>query len=272
MLRNSEVLLYAFGLQRLCYAIKGVFAFMNLFFALTSSTALALVGSASVLAQVTVPTSIISPTGNPTVVAPSATSLRSTENLSLTVGSRTSLSVGNSTSFGASANLSASEGLTAISRSVLIPASVVIESTIGSNPGSLGKTSINISNLTAKGGGTITPGSGSGASGSTINATDSQFASGVATIDGMGANVKMNIGSITSATPSSTDSQASFFATVHPNVLKGSAACSPTNGISCTYNENGLVSGNAGANANLSTTTNIDIQANSFVQTFAQGF
>ena len=248
---------------------------MNLFFALTSSTALALVGSASVLAQVTVPAStqsIISPTGNPTVLAPSATSGRSTENLSLTVGSRTSLSVGNSTSFGASANLSASEGLTAISRSVLIPASVVIESTIGSNPGSLGKTSINISNLTAKGGGTITPGSGSGASGSTINATDSQFASGVATIDGMGANVKMNIGSITSATPSSTDSQASFFATVHPNVLKGSAACSPTNGISCTYNENGLVSGNAGANANLSTTTNIDIQANSFVQTFAQGF
>jgi hypothetical protein len=84
----------------------------------------------------------------------------------------------------------------------------------------------------------------------------------------MGATVKMNIGT-TSLTP---DSQASFFAIVHPNVLKGDAACAPTNGISCRYDANGLVSGNAGANANLSTTTNIDIQANSFVQTFAQGF
>lgn len=236
------------------------------------------VGSSSVLAQVTpsVPSaSIISPTGNPTVIAPSVGSTRTTENLSLTVGSRTSLSVGNSTSFGASANLSASEGLTAISRSVLIPATVVIESTIGSNPSSLGKTNINISNLTAKGGGTITPGSSSGASGSTINATDSQFASGVATIDGMGATVKMNIGSSATATstPSTSDSQASFYAIVHPSVLKGSAACSPSNGVACSYiDASGLVSGNAGANANLSTTTNIDIQANSFVQTFAQGF
>ena len=257
---------------------------MKVLFSISLSSAFLFLGSSSVLAQTaTTPAatstagsqSVISATGNPTVIAPSAASGRSTENLSLTNGSRTTLSVGNSTSFGASANLSASEGLTAISRSVLVPANVIIESTIGSNPSALGKTSINISNLTAKGGGTVTPGSGSGASGSTINATDSQFASGVATIDGMGANVKMTIGSTltgTTGTPSSSDSQASFFATVHPNVLKGSAACSPTNGIACTYNENGLVSGNAGANANLSTTTNIDIQANSFVQTFAQGF
>lgn len=243
---------------------------------LSYSAALVLIGSGSVVAQTTTsPTtttttpaqSSITASGS-TVTAPSLISGRSTENLSLTNGSRTSLSVGNATSFGASANLSASEGLTAISRSVLIPASVVIESTIGSNPSSLGKTSINISNLTAKGGGTVTPGSASGASGSTINATDSQFASGIATIDGMGATVKMNIGT-TSLTP---DSQASFFAIVHPNVIKGDAACAPTNGISCRYDANGLVSGNAGANANLSTTTNIDIQANSFVQTFAQGF
>lgn len=254
---------------------------MNTFKTLSLSAAAFFLGSSSVLAQTTntgsqsASQSVISATGNPTVIAPSAASGRSTENLSLTNGSRTTLSVGNSTSFGASANLSASEGLTAISRSVLVPSTVIIESTIGSSPSALGKTSINISNLTAKGGGTVTPGSGSGASGSTINATDSQFASGVATIDGMGANVKMTIGSTltgSTSTPSSSDSQASFFATVHPNVLKGSAACSPTNGIACTYNENGLVSGNAGANANLSTTTNIDIQANSFVQTFAQGF
>ena len=244
---------------------------MKHFFKISTSATFAFLSSASVLAQV----STISPIGNPTVIAPTTASGRSTENLSLTVGSRTTLSVGNSTSFGASSNLSASEGLSAVSRSVLIPASVVIESTIGSNPSSLGKTNINISNLTAKGGGTISPGPGSGTTGeTTINATDGQFASGVATIDGMGANVKMNIGSssTTSSSPSSTDSQASFFASVHPNVLKGSAACSPSNGIACSYEVNELVSGKSGANASLSTTTNIDIQANSFVQTFAQGF
>lgn len=210
--------------------------------------------------------SVIAPTGT-SVVAPSVTSGRSTENMSVTNGSRTTLSVGNSTSFGASANISASEGLTAVSRSVLVPASAAITSNIGSNPNTLGVTKINISNLTAKGGGTINPAAQGGiGTGTTIQSTDGQFASGDATIDGMGASVTMGIG----PTTASPNSEASFFSIVHPNTA---SACSPTDKTACAYTQlNGLVTGNAGASANLSTQTNIDIQANSFTQTFAQSF
>jgi hypothetical protein len=212
--------------------------------------------------------SIISPDG-PTVVAPT-TAGRSTENLSVTNGSRTSLSVGNSTSFGTSANLSVSQGLTAVSRSVLAPSQVDITSNIGANPLKPGVTQINISNLTAKGGGTINlENQGGIGDGSTINSKDGQFASGDATIDGMGAAVKMSIGS-TPSSGTSTGSQASFYSIVHPHVT---GECTLSADKACTFKENnGIVSGNAGASANLNTQTNIDIQANSFTTTFAQSF
>lgn len=212
--------------------------------------------------------SSITPAGG-TVSAPG---VGRTENLSVTNGSRTSLSVGNSTSFGASANLTVSEGLTAISRSILTPSAVSITSSIGTNPLALGVTQINISNLTAKGGGTINPGNQGGiGAGSTINSTEGQFASGDAEIDGMGANVSMTIGS-TPVSATSTGSEASFFAIVHPELVPG-AACAPNSTNPCQYAaDNSLVSGNAGASANLSTQTNIDIQANSFTQTFGQSF
>jgi hypothetical protein len=214
--------------------------------------------------------STITPTG-PTVVAPTAASGRSTENLSVTNGSRTSLTVGNNTSFGTSANISASDGVTSISRSVLAPSSVTIGSNIGLSPTALGSTKINISNLTAKGGGTISPG-GTGGVGtnSVINSTDGQYASGVATIDGMQATVDMKIGA-SPADTTTTGTQAGFFSVVHPNI--SGAACNPTPTNPCSYaNINKLVSGNSTASANLSTQTNIDIQANSFTQTFAQSF
>jgi len=148
--------------------------------------------------------SAINPTGA-TAVAP-AKGL--TENLSVTSGSRTSLSVGNSTSFGASTNLSSSAGLTAISRSALVPATATVGSSIGTTGTVTGVTKINISNLTAKGGGNINPSAAGGiGTGTTINSTEGQFASGDATIDGMNATVNMSIGK-TAAAP---DSQASFF-------------------------------------------------------------
>jgi hypothetical protein len=205
-------------------------------------------------------------TTNPSVQAPTAASGRSTENLSVTNGSRTTLSVGNSTSFGANTNLSSSAGLVSVSRSVLIPSSIGIESSIGSGQ-ILGKTTINISNLTAKGGGEILPGSGSGtSSGSKINSTDGQFASGNALIDGMQASVKMDIGA---------NGEASFFSTVHPTLHDAATGCAPNaSGTgACAFDPvTDLVSGNASAAANLSTTTNIDIQASQFTQTFAQSF
>jgi hypothetical protein len=210
--------------------------------------------------------SVIGPSGA-TAVAPAS---GGTENLSVTNGSRTSLSVGNSTSFGASTNLSLSSGLVGVGRSALVPATATVTSAIGTTGSTTGVTKINISNLTAKGGGTVNPAPGGGiGSGTTINSTEGQFASGDALIDGMNATVTMSIG----ATETAPDSQASFFAIVHPNLTPGSA-CSPTvDGTACTYApQNELVSGNAAASANLSTQTNIDIQANSFTQTFAQSF
>ena len=190
-----------------------------------------------------------------------------TQNLSITSGSRTSLSVGNSTSFGTSTNLNTSAGLSAISRSSLIPSLVDISSKIGDN--ALGQTTINISNLSAKGGGgSINPVSGS-AQGAAIDLTEgTQYASGNADIVGMGASVSLLID------PSKTNAagEAQFFSVVHPTNYQN-AACTPSSQQSCAFAAtDSLVSGNAGASANLSTTTNIDINANSFVQTFAQSF
>jgi hypothetical protein len=195
-----------------------------------------------------------------------------TENLSVTNGSRTSLSVGNSTSFGASTNLSLSSGLVGVGRSVLVPATATVSSSIGTTGTTNGITKINISNLTAKGGGTVNPSAQGGiGSGTTINSTEGQFASGDATIDGMNATVNMSIGKTTTDSAS----QASFFAIVNPNMKPDDTnkACSPTVDVACNYlPQDALVSGNAAASANLSTQTNIDIQANSFTQTFAQSF
>lgn len=221
--------------------------------------------SGSSLAQ-----SVIEQPNNGTVRA-SAPTNGGTENLSVTNGSRTSLSVGNSTSFGASTNLSLSSGLVGVGRSTLIPAATTVSSNIGTTGTTAGITKINISNLTAKGGGTINPNSTVGiGSGTTIDSSEGQFASGDATIDGMSATVLMNIDP--SVVIGGVNSQASFYAIVHPNLVAG-AACEPSSGNPCEYMEqDALVSGNAAASANLATQTNIDIQANSFTQTFAQSF
>ena len=166
------------------------------------------------------------------------------------------------------ANLTLSKGLTGISRTVLVPSSVAINSDIGDN--ALGQTTINISNLAANGdGGSITPDSESGISSGTIDLEEgTQYASGNAFIEGMGASVLLDIDPGNASAPG----EASFFATVLPNI-NGLDACQPTHEEACPYVTNeDLVSGNTGANASLSTNTNIDINANSFVNTFAQSF
>lgn len=212
--------------------------------------------------------SVITP-GGATVNAPTG---NRTENLSVTNGSRTTLSVGNSTTFGSSVNVSTSVGLHALSRSVLVPSSVVVESKIGDNP--LRQTKIDISNLSAKGnGGSVSPTSSSAGPGSSVNVTEgTQYASGNAYIEGMGAGVNMKIDPTQALIGGVPASQATFFTTVHPyNTNK--EACSPTPEKSCSFETpTGLVSGNANASANLSTTTNVDINATNFVNTFGQAF
>jgi len=237
------------------FAISG----LKLSSVVAASVASAVVSSAliPVQAQIT--------QGGITVAAPEK---GTTQNLSVTNGSRTSLTVGNTTSFGASSNLTLSEGLTGVSRTVLIPSSVAINSDIGDN--ALGQTTINISNLAANGdSGSLTPDGDSGVSGGTIELSEgTQYASGNADILGMGAAVVLDIDPGKASAPG----EASFFATVHKNI-NGLEACQPTHEKACSYVANdGLVSGNTGANASLSTNTNIDINANSFVNTFAQSF
>lgn len=242
--------------------------------------------------------------GGATVTAPDASNGR-TENLSLTTGSRTSLTVGNATSFGASSNLSTSGGLTALTRSVLIPASVSITSKIGDN--SLQQTKIDISNLSAKGeGGTINPLTSSAVGGEIQIGDNTQYASGTANIIGMGATVALNIDPLKGVADGSDiwptgvpRSEASFLSTVFPNIyqereylrdangdvvydsdgnakyvnIAEGAACAPSATNECSYTSpEKLVSGNASASANLTTSTNIDINASSFMQTFGQAF
>ena len=221
--------------------------------------------ASAVFTSVVIPAQAQITQGGITVAAPEK---GTTQNLSVTNGSRTALAVGNTTSFGAASNLTLSKGLTGVSRTVLIPSSVAITSDIGDN--ALGQTTINISNLAANGdSGSLTPDGDSGVSGGSIELTEgTQYASGNADILGMGASVVLDIDPGNTSAPG----EASFFATVHPNI-NGLDACQPTHDKACPYVTNDdLVSGNTGANASLSTTTNIDINANSFVNTFAQSF
>jgi hypothetical protein len=243
-----------------------------------------------------------------------------TENLSLNSGMRTSLVVGNTTSFGASSNLSTSEGLTALSRTVLVPTFVGISSSIGDTVDK--KTTIDISNLAAKGnGGSVNP-IDNVADGGEISIDENgrtTYASGNAYITGMGANVTLQIDPFGMSYLSSSAAEsglsaadllpglqetlqnslaedgtrlgeASFYATVFPNgrrmpgeVLDENGnpdptydyfeACSPGIGAQCATSINSkLTSGNASANANLTTSTNIDINSSDFVQSFGQAF
>ena len=104
-----------------------------------------------------------------------------TEQLNVSQGQRTTLSVGNGVTLGTSAQFTSSIGSVALSRSVLQPSLVKLESSIGKGA-VLGLTDINIENISANSdGGTIQSDGGSN-----LNVgVDSKFASGKARIDGM---------------------------------------------------------------------------------------
>ena len=104
-----------------------------------------------------------------------------TEQLNVSQGQRTTLSVGNGVTLGTSAQFTSSIGSVALSRSVLEPTRVFLESSIGKGA-VLGLTDINIENISANSdGGTIQSDGGS-----SLNVgADSKFASGKARIDGM---------------------------------------------------------------------------------------
>ena len=142
-----------------------------------SFAALSLIGSAG-NAQMTVTMSGVS------AVIPAK---GETQSLNVSQGQRTSLSVGNGVSLGTSAQFTSSIGSVSVSRSVLQPTSVALESSIGGGT-VLGRTDINIENITANSnGGNI---QSEGGSNMEVGA-DSKFASGKALIDGMTASSKV---------------------------------------------------------------------------------
>ena len=227
-----------------------------------------------------------------------------TEQLNVSQGQRTTLSVGNGVQLGTSAQMTSSVGTISLSRSVLEPTSVFLGSSIGPN------TVINIENITAAGnGGAVTTDNNS-----SITVGDgTTYASGKAVIDGMTASSDIKVD--TNAPLTSTgQGRAEYYAIVNPQIQKsddpffidkdgnyhlvdkvdedgnivrnadgtavqvkvereGVNACTPTANKSCVYTDADILkTGNASASSNYQTTTNIDINSSSFTNVFGQAF
>ena len=192
-----------------------------------------------------------------------------TNTVNVSSGSRTSLVVGNSTAFGASTQLNTSPGVTAHSSSTLIPTSISIGSDIGKN--ALQQTTIKISNLSSKD--NTKTGSDDG-----LNSTDigNSSASGNVDIVGMSSAVNLDIRTektLYDGVAHEGPGKAEFDVAVYPDREGDPSDDCVKNARACTYiSSDNLKSGNASASANLSTTTNVDINANEFTNIFAQSF
>ena len=243
----------------------------KLFISGISTIALTILGLQPADAQVTVSL------GGVTAAAPEK---GTTQNLNLSSGSRTSLVVGNSTAFGTSVNLNSSAGVTAVSSASLIPTSIGIQSAIGDNLAR--KTDINISNLSSKDldKDYSQSSDASGTSGTTVE-SGSSSASGIAVIEGMSASVELKIktpGTVyTEGGKTSTHAgpgKAQYNVAVFPNRAgtENSEGCLDSLTYCDFKSPDTLTSGNAAASANLSTSTNIDINASEFTNVFAQSF
>lgn len=186
-----------------------------------------------------------------------------TINMSLQTGSKSNLSFGTNTSFGTNLSTQSSPGMTATAISSFTPLSASITSNIGgTQPGSVGKTTASISNLRAQGTGQTTIG------GSPILATDANFASGEAILDGVGSSVEIKLDPLKSG----------YMVEATPNIV-GGAACNSASTTACQYTDNNgkkpyedqqFASGNAGAN--ISSNTTVDIGSSQFTSSFAQSF
>lgn len=162
-------------------------------------------------------TSIISPSNaqiTVTMAGVSATVPEAgrTEQLNVSQGQRTTLSVGNGVTLGTSAQFTSSIGSVSLSRSVLEPTRVALESSIGKGA-VLGLTDINIENISANSdGGTIQSDGGSN-----LNVgVDSKFASGKARIDGM---ISSSLVEVDTTLPEGAGrGVAEYYATANPQV------------------------------------------------------
>ena len=181
--------------------------------------------------------------------------------MSVSSGTKSSLSFGTNTSFGASVSSQTSPGMTVTTSSNLTPLVGSITSAVGSGLVA-GKTTAEVSNLRAAGSGPSTIG------GSQINMTEANFASGNSILDGLTARLSLELN------PEATG----FSVEAMPNIV-GGFACNSKRSQACNYTDiNGkkpyediqITSGSA--NSNISSGTNVDIQTNQFSSAFAQTF
>ena len=129
-----------------------------------------------------------------------------TQQLNVSQGQRTALSVGNGVTVGTAAQFTSSVGTISVARSVLEPTSVFLKSSIGDNTGQV--TKIHIENITANSNG----GSINSEGGSNMDVEDgSKFASGKADIIGM-------VSSSVVVVDVSKGGKAEYYATANPQV------------------------------------------------------
>ena len=186
-----------------------------------------------------------------------------TINMSLQTGSKSNLSFGTNTSFGTNVSSQSSPGMTITAVSSFTPFTASITSNIGgTQAGSIGKTTASISNLRAEGTGQTN------IAGSPILATDANFASGEAILDGVGSSVEIVLDPTKSA----------YKVEATPNIV-GGAACNSNSTTACKYSDDTgkkpyadqqFASGNAGAN--ITSNTTVDIGSSQFTSSFAQSF
>jgi hypothetical protein len=184
-----------------------------------------------------------------------------TINMSLQTGSKSNLSFGTNTSFGASVSSQFSPGMTVTAESNFNPIEASITSEIGTGT-TPGKTTASISNLRAQGTGSTTVG------GAPINATDANFASGNAVLEGLSAGVTVVLDPKLSG----------FNVEATPNIV-GAAACNASATTSCKYTKDDGTKpyadqqfANGSANGSVNTNTTVDIGTSQFASSFSQSF
>ena len=167
-----------------------------------------------------------------------------TNQLNVSQGQRTTLSVGNGVTLGTSAQFTSSIGSVSVSRSVLEPTHVSLTSSIGGgyindNKDLItGRTDINIENISANSDGGNIQSDG----GSNMNvAANSKFASGKAIISGMTATSKVEVDTTLDAGKGK--GVAEYYATANPQVVRVDVTDEPFHRDLLTYEEDVTVDG-----------------------------
>lgn len=182
-----------------------------------------------------------------------------TINMSVSSGSRASLSFGSSTSFGTSANLSSTDGTSSSASSELRPLSGRVEFSIGGGADA-GRTSADISNLRATGSGDTNV----AGSPITVNGNNANFSSGNANLTGVQSALSLTLDPAGTAFSARTGTIHTTYGVDEQGNRDGRDGT--------TLGTPGSQVANTGANASINNNTNVDINTTNFTTTFSQAF